>query len=96
MIDARGFTGALCCCGRTSGDDGGCGCAAGNGPAGACALVTVGQPATINPRLPAAMQTLKYLDLMSSSRLRGSSRAQLSSYIPVFNAESSGGLKPAR
>jgi len=62
-IEVRGFTRALRSCGRASGDDGGCGCAAGNGPAGACALTPVAQPAQTTPK-PAAMQILKFLKFM--------------------------------
>src|SRR6266850_8349301 len=70
-IDVRGFTGALCSAGRASGDDGGCGCAAGNGPAGACALAPAGQPATTSPRLLAATKILKFLEfIMAISRVR--------------------------
>ena len=63
MIDVRGFTVSTGGGGRASGDGGGCGVAAGNGPAGACALAPVGQERAASPKIPAVM--LSFLTVKS-------------------------------
>jgi hypothetical protein len=62
-IDVRGFTAAAGSGGRVSGDDGGWGCAAGNGPAGACALALAAQLVPTITK-PAATQIRKYLEFI--------------------------------
>src|SRR6266478_1204823 len=59
-------------CGRASGDDGGCGCAAGNGPAGACALAPSGQHSPAKTRIPAILEMCPYLKIVLFIRSRDS------------------------
>src|SRR6266446_5902794 len=57
---------------RAPGDDGGCGCAAGNGPAGACALAPSGQHSPAKTRIPAILEMCPYLKIVLFIRSRDS------------------------